>query len=405
VKEMVKDVPLVVETASRTSNSVMYATVPFKTIMQSLGKTQLEDSWITLYETNKKGEPQCQIPVQCDFHTNRIYWILPAGPQPSARFYRLHIDPSSTVVQRGSNGMVEVRDDGKALHFVINGDEFAVYWYSDEWKPFFYPVNSPYGSVVRGRGEEHPHQHGLWITYGGEGTGPTGMWSEQTDPPLGPNGRMVHRGFWVLKSGPVFAHMVEDLDYLRADGIKFGHEVRDIKVYNLPADQRIIDWHLAIAPPDDMTINRYIVFAVRVADSMRITMLTKGYGIENAPRLERPGKVINSEGWSMYRDRQRGASMPARWIDFSGPVGNGWAGITLMDHPTNVEYPSHMGGRVYGCVTIRKNYPSTIPVGSRATLELKFRAYVHVGDGEEANSDGKWSDFANAPTVIVDDPV
>jgi len=403
---VVKNIPFVVETANRTSNSVMFATIPFNAILHSLGTDSLEERWFTLFETDWKGNFKHQVPMQCDFSSNKIYWILPSGQQPRARFYTLRIDTSSKTDTVSSDGKVEVKDDGKVLKFIVGGDEFAVYRYSDEWKPFFHPVNSPYGSVTRGRGVEHPHQHGLWITYGGEGTGPTGMWSEQTGPPLGPNGRMVHKCFRILKSGPIFAHVVEELDYVRGDnGAKFGHEIRDIKVYNLPSDQRIIDFHLAIAPPDDMTINRRIAFSVRVADSMRITKLTKGYGIENAPRLERPGKIINSEGWMQYRDRQRGNSMPAKWIDFSGPVGNGWAGITLMDHPTNIDYPSNIGGRAYGCVGIHKKYPSTIPVGGRAFLELKFRAYVHVGDGEEANSDGKWNDFAKAPVVVIGDPL
>ncbi|HLQ81891.1 MAG TPA: DUF6807 family protein, partial [Bacillota bacterium] len=80
----------------------------------------------------------------------------------------------------------------------VGGERFADYIVAGGRRPYFWPVVSATGSsVVRGQGSsDHPHHTGLAISYGGHSEdGSTNIWSDWDEPPYGPGGRMVHRGF------------------------------------------------------------------------------------------------------------------------------------------------------------------------------------------------------------------
>jgi len=73
----------------------------------------------------------------------------------------------------------------------------AGYIYRGTWRPYFYPLNGPFGNVVRGiDGSEHHNQYGLSLAYGGHGEGgSTNIWSDYDEPPYGPCGKILHDGF------------------------------------------------------------------------------------------------------------------------------------------------------------------------------------------------------------------
>ena len=50
------------------------------------------------------------------------------------------------------------------------------------------------------------------------------------------------------------------------------------------------------------------------------------------------GRILNSAG---QRNEAEAFRKPARWVDYSGPItSEQTAGITLMDHPANLNHPS-----------------------------------------------------------------
>ena len=400
------EVPLILDTRFRQTNSVVTANVDFNTMLPTEILSQPTENLIQLCETDRRGKHVKDVPVQADLQANRICWILTEVDAP-AKYYRLRVDATR---KEGNWSRVKVEDDGERLNIYLGKDRLTAYNYSDEWKPFFYPINTPLGCVVRGRREEHPHHHGLWIAYGGERTGSTDIWSEVR----GRSGKIAHKAFGKIVSGPVYAQFVEELQYTKPDGSKILDERRDVKIYNLPPEGRCIDFELKLTSPVD-TGPKPLYLVCRVADSMRITELRKGFSVSNAPRSANPGRIVNSHGFSVIKDvpspasaewlfSELGTPMRARWVDFSGPVGSGWAGVALMDHPTSMDHPPHIITRCYGLAVMGRMYPLEVLPRSQGVLEVKYRVYVHLGDHEEAKVERRYEDFANSPTVAVGTP-
>jgi hypothetical protein len=79
------------------------------------------------------------------------------------------------------------------------------------------------GAFVRGQGTgEHPHHTGLTLSYGGHSEGGSvNVWSDWDEPPYGPGGRIVHRGFRRMLAGPVYGEVVSVLTYLDPYGEPF----------------------------------------------------------------------------------------------------------------------------------------------------------------------------------------
>src|SRR3954451_20086318 len=46
--------------------------------------------------------------------------------------------------------------------------------------------------------------------------------------------------------------------------------------------------------------------------------------------------ILTSEG----KDRISANTTTARWIDYTGPLGNEWGGLVAFDHPANPRYPT-----------------------------------------------------------------
>ena len=172
-----------------------------------------------------------------------------------------------------------------------------------------------------------------------------------------------------------------------------------------------MDIGLKVSPPLD-TGPRPLYLVCRVCDSMRVTELKKSPNVSAASRSANPGRIVNSQGYSVIEDvpspvkarwlfSELGTPAPARWVDFSGPVGLGWAGVTLMDHPTNMGHPPQIVTRCYGLSAIGRRYPHGI---SQGVLELKYRVFVHLGDHKEAHVDRNYRAYVNPPKVEVGTP-
>jgi hypothetical protein len=259
------------------------------------------------------------------------------------------------------------------LLFLVEGQERARYTFLGTRRPYFWPVLGPTGaSVVRGQGsEDHPHHTGLTIAYGGHGEGgSTNIWSDWDEPPYGPGGRMVHRGFRYLAGGPIFAEAVEDLTYVRTDGEPFLDEVRRLRVWAAPGGALWIDFELIAGAPRDVGTHPFLV-AIRLADSMG---------------LPATGRMVSSEG-------PRAPGNPAgRWVDGSGPVGDGWNGIAILDHPSNDGYPGALYKYAVAQQITQCHYPPRDLSGG--SFVLRQRVYVHDGDAAAGDVEGHWAAYA-----------
>jgi hypothetical protein len=182
---------------------------------------------------------------------------------------------------------------------------------------------------------------------------------------------MVHRGFRHVAGGPVFAEAVEDLTYLRVDGEPLLDEVRRLRVWPAPAGGLMIDFLLTIGTPRDEGTHPFLL-AIRLPESMDVPAT---------------GRVVSAEGPRVAR-----TNPAARWADGSGPVGDGWNGIAVLDHPDNHGYPGALYKYAVAQQITQCHYPPPeMPGGS---FTIRQRVYVHDGDAAQGDVEGHWAAYA-----------
>jgi hypothetical protein len=347
---------------------------------------------VRLVELEGNGAPYREVPAQLDEQGN-LTWLL-AGHTAAGQQRRYLADLSSPGLA-GSQIEIATRTD----HLVLSaaGELMARYVFLGTWKPHFYPVIGPHGSVVRGASGEHQHQTGLFLGYGGHGEGgSTNIWSDWDEPPYGPCGKMLHQAFERLRGGPVYGHIVERVAYIKPTGDKILDELRDMRIYPLPGGEKIIDITIRVPPPDDPGACPFIL-AARVADTMRIRDHSKPRLPDGTfPLLDPPGEIENSE---RQRGEEEANGKHASWCDYAGKVGEGWSGIALFDHPANYEFPGRFHAGAYGCMSVSHHYPPEVPPVGQVSWTV--RVYVHAGGVVASKVANKYQDFVEPPKVTV----
>ncbi len=122
----------------------------------------------------------------------------------------------------------------------------------------------------------------------------------------------------------------------------------------------------------------------------------------------RGGTIINANG---EKDEKDAWGKAAPWCDYSGPVGEIIAGLTIMDHPENPFYPTRYHVRNYGLFTAnsfglsyflrdRSIDGSQILKDGQSWLH-QYRVYIHEGDVNEGKVTAAYTNFASEPTVIL----
>ena len=353
---------------------------------------------VTLTSLDGHG-PVCSGAVPCQLaEGGRLAWLL-AGDTPAGarRRYSCAIERvcGGRVVDE-STGAVAVRLAGDHLWFTRSGRLLARYVYLGNWKPYLWPIMVPAGNVVRGASHEHQHQTGLFLAYGGHGgAGTTNVWSDWDEPPYGPCGKMVHRSFDLVEGGPVYGRFVERITYTRADGPKLFDEVRDVRVTPLPGGDVLFDFERRPEEPAEEGPKPFILGA-RVADSMRLVDLTDKDERGHARPLERPGALVGAVEPQMQRPENATHRAAGPWLDWSGPVGEGTAGLAFFDHPTNPGYGRGITAGGYGCVTMRHDFPS-----GAGSAVFRHRVVAHGGDAAQARIADRFRDYADPARVTV----
>ncbi len=305
---------------------------------------------------------------------------------------------------------VAVTQGNDEVSVSVDGQHFTTYCCGAERaRPLFYPVIGPYGDPVTrrlatpqdGREMDHHHHRSIWIAHG-EVNG-ADNWSEGES-----HGRILHRCFDALESGPVLGRIVSHSDWVGMDGWTGPpgrkREILDQRaewiVYNTPSSVRIMDLHLTLTAR-----NMDVLFgdtkegglaSIRVAETMEVKR-DLGGKIENGI-----GGINEEETWGKR----------APWCHYSGPVNGNITGVAIMDHPDSFRHPTHWHVRNYGLMTANpfghshfygdesRRGHHTLAQGE--SLVGIYRYYFHKGDATEGNIRERYHDFANPPRIEIE---
>jgi hypothetical protein len=113
------------------------------------------------------------------------------------------------------------------------------------------------------------------------------------------------------------------------------------------------------------------------------------------------GRIVNSEG----QTDDAAWGMPARWVDYTGPVDVETVGVAILSHPESFRPKTRWHVRGYGLFAANpfghKDFPKpelapqgevTIPKGD--DLTLRYRVLLHRGGTDKAEMEKAFEEFA-----------
>lgn len=295
-------------------------------------------------------------------------------------------------------------EEQSKIEITIGGKPFTTYdSRTEEMKkmwPNFYPLFGPNGArmtrnypmeTVEGESHDHPHHQSLWVSHGD--INDVDFW-----------GLSENHGYSKQKNlnvavGPAAGRLYVQLDWTDHQGKKVMEENRVVTFWGTPDCARMIDFDIAFkATEGDVKFGDTKeggLVALRVAETMN----------EKQKENRKGGTITNAAGGVGMADCW---GKPAAWCDYSGPVGDSIAGLTIMDSPTELFYPIRFHVRDYGLFAANpfglSQFVDKSQDGSRVLKQgeswhLQFRVYIHAGDVKDGRVAEAYENFADAPMV------
>ncbi|HEY3914839.1 MAG TPA: PmoA family protein [Verrucomicrobiae bacterium] len=282
----------------------------------------------------------------------------------------------------------------------INGQLFTEYHYKDVPRPYFYPVLGP-GELPMTRKwpleettdeqHDHPHHRGLW--YAHSSVDGFDFWNE------GAGCKIELQKFLQISSGNDSGVIQCSNNWIGSDGTFVCGEVRTVRFYNRPDNERLLDFDITFYAPSDEPVvfgdDKDGSMATRLPESMRLTHV--GTGKKTIPG---DGHIVLSTG---IRDKDAWGQR-ADWCDYYGPVAGKIVGVAIFDNPQNLRHPTWWHVRDYGLFAANPfgihdfekkakgtgNY--TLPAGQTQTFRYRF--YYHEGNEVDAKVAEHYRDYA-----------
>jgi len=263
------------------------------------------------------------------------------------------------------------------LSFQVDGREWLRYHYGPQTpKPYFYPVMGPAGAPVTRLTHPHDpvtHAHHLSLWIGHQSVAGVNFWEHLKSP-----ARIVHDRIAKIEDGARAALTIHakwldgDKKPLLLDERTWTLTPRYETVGESGYGEYTLDLELRltpVAPTVTFAKSNFGLVAVRVAKMMG--------------SADGGGTIRNSEG--RVNEEQLMPHRRARWCDYSGRPAPGVVnGVTLMDHPSNPNHPSYFHVRRDGWMGSSFSYEGDVVIAKEKPLLLRYRFFVHAGEGVPA---------------------
>ena len=264
-------------------------------------------------------------------------------------------------------GVRLIRDDAKQrVDVLVDGQPFTSYIYPATLKkPVLFPLRSAKGTPVTrgyplepGPGErvDHPHQIGLWFTYGD--VNGIDFWNNSDaikaeDRPK--MGTIVHKSVAATRNGAEKGELETDMDWVLHDGRVVLRE-HTLFVFRGGAGWRSVDRVTrleALAERVALTDNKEGVIGLRVARWLELPSKTPDVFTDASGRATTV-KVLDNTGVSgdyLTSEGTKGEAVwgtRARWCALSGRTAGEPVTLVILDHPSNPGFPTYWHARGYG---------------------------------------------------------
>ena len=302
-------------------------------------------------------------------------------------------------VPASARAEVTAERNKRGVAIKIDGKPFTEYLTKAGHSPAMWPVIGPTGKPVTRsypftpptdqEKNDHPHHQSIWFTH--DKVGGSNFWAANKNDEKEDSGtHIAHREFVDVSSSGDTATIVTKNDWMEGDK-RICEDQRKVVFGKGPAESRWIDFTITIKATDgDVTFGdtKEGSFAVRVADSMRV-------------EAKQGGRIVNSDG----KENVAAWGLPARWVDYTGPVEGETVGITIMSHPKSFRPLPRWHVRTYGLFAANpfgeKGFPETeaakqgeFTLKKGDSIALRYRVWLHRGKTNPAEIDRAFSEFA-----------
>ncbi len=250
-------------------------------------------------------------------------------------------------------------------------------------RPFLFPLIGPSGRSLTRMGHPHDpvthsHHNSVWVAH--NDVNGDNFWDDR-----GP-GRVVHRRILRYEDGDDAASIAALNAWVGREARVHLLERRGVTVRPLADGQWLLILDLQLeAEKEPATLGKTPFGPVGVRMARTIGVRDGG------------GLIRNSEGNVNEQGPDGAFRKRARWVDYSGPIANGVVeGITLFDHPSNPDHPSHFHVRDDGWMGASLTLEKPITIRPDRPLRLRYGLFVHGGVPRPEMIERRWKEFARA---------
>lgn len=261
---------------------------------------------------------------------------------------------------------LKVNTAEKKVDVLVDGKLFTSYIYPDKVKkPVLWPVMSPAGNMLtrsypmvnkEGDRTDHPHHVGVWLNYGN--VNGLDFWNNSEAIPLEKRdgyGTIYHKSVDKAESGKGSAKLETSAEWKSPKGVLMLNEKT---TFNFSATEniRIIDRTTTLTAKIDKVLfadNKEGMFGIRVARELELpsrkpTALMDSHGV-----ITKVDKMDNTYVKGNYRsaDGVEGKEVwgtRCRWMKLASEIKGENVSLVIIDHPSNVGYPTYWHARDYG---------------------------------------------------------
>lgn len=261
---------------------------------------------------------------------------------------------------------VNVNEAEKKVDVMIDGKLFTSYIYPAQIKkPVLWPIMSPAGNMLtrsfplvnkEGDRSDHPHHVGVWLNYGD--VNGLDFWnnSEAIAPEKRDGyGTIFHRSIDKAESGKGSALLQISAMWEAPDRTALLEEQSTFS-FIASEQMRIIDRSTTLKALIDEVLfrdNKEGMFAIRVARELELPSNSPTNLLDSHGNVTRVEQMDNTLVKGNYRsaDGVEGEKVwgtRCRWMKLSSEINGEQVALVIIDHPSNVGYPTYWHARGYG---------------------------------------------------------
>jgi Methane oxygenase PmoA len=276
---------------------------------------------------------------------------------------------------------------GRRVDVFVDGQPFTSYiWPESLMKPVLYPLRTANGTAVTrgfpldprpGERVDHPHQVGLWFSYGD--INGIDFWNNSTVRTAEEKAHMgttLHRRIVSTRNGRDSGELDVETDWTVPDGKTILRENTRF-IFHATPGLRAVDRITTLTALDQKIAfhdSKEGLFGLRVRRELEQPSTESLVFTDDQGRPTSVPRMDNTGVTGLYRSSEGKTGddvwgTRGRWTTLSGKVGDESITLAILDHPQNIGYPTYWMARGYGLFAAN-------PLGQKAYSTEKKEAVI-----------------------------